>query len=221
MNGKPVTRKSATTRQRIVQAAERLFAQKGFKAMTLRDVTREARVNLAAVNYHFGTKRDLIREVVRSRFEPINEARIQRLNESIERHSPDPVPVREIFEALFHPLFDSANTRRGPDRVLMQMIGRSLSEPADFLREMHEEFFAGLSQRFLMELKRSQPQLSDAALQYRFFFSVSTMLGAISDQVRLGMISRNRIDSTNIKTLVDELVAFVAAGFTQSDGNAR
>ncbi len=181
--------------------------------MTLRDVTREARVNLAAVNYHFGSKRDLIREVVRDRFEPINAERIRRLNASVERHTPEAVPLREIFEALFRPLFSAALTSRGPDRVLMQMIGRSLSEPAGFLREMHGEFFADLSQRFLVELRRAQPLLSAAELHYRFFLCVSAMIGAISEQVLLDSLSRGLADADDIDHLAEQLIDFAAAGF--------
>ena len=73
--------------------------------MTLRDVTHEAHVNLAAVNYHFGSKRNLMLAVIRNRFEPINIKRLQKLDDLIMAHAPNPIPVDAIFAALFRPLF--------------------------------------------------------------------------------------------------------------------
>ncbi len=206
------------TRGRIVRAAEKLFAEKGFRAMTLRDVTKEAGVNLAAVNYHFGSKTNLMRAVIERRFEPINRERLEQLNVQVTGHSPDPVPLESIFEALFRPLFNHAKTARGPDRTLMQMIGRALTEPVDFMRSMHKEFFQELSRRFLGELKRSCPELSDAALQLRFFLAVSTMLGAITEQVRLENISGGKLDGQDLDRICDELTAYVVAGFRQKAG---
>ncbi len=217
MTAPPNSPKADKTRSNIVRAAEKLFAEKGFRPMTLRDVTREAHVNLAAVNYHFGSKRKLMLAVIRNRFEPINVERLARLDALIAAHAPKPIPVDAIFAALFGPLFESASTEDGPDRALMQMIGRAITEPADFMRSMHKEFFSELSQRFMNELKRSCPQLSEEALQYRFFFAINTMLGTIIEQVRLENISGGKLDATDFEKLVEQLTHFAVAGFTQTD----
>jgi len=207
---------ASKTRSQIVQAAEKLFAEKGFRAMTLRDVTKEARVNLAAVNYHFGSKTKLMRAVIHRRFEPINTQRLARLDALITEHSPAPIPLKAIFEALFRPLFNHAIHANRPDRALIQMIGRALTEPADFMRNMHKEFFVELSHRFINELKRTCPELPDEDLQFRFFLAVSTMLGAITEQVRLENISGGKLDGQDFDKLCNELTAFVVCGFKQS-----
>lgn len=204
------------TRRQIVKAAEKLFAEKGFRAMTLRDVTKAARVNLAAVNYHFGSKTNLMRAVIERRIEPINIERLERLDALIATHAPAPVPLQSIFEALFQPLFDHTKGSKGNDLVFMQMIGRALTEPAEFMRAMHKEFFAELSRCFLFELKRSCPKLSEQQLELRFFLSISTMLGTISDQVLLESISDGKLNSQNLDTICDELTAFAVAGFQQA-----
>ncbi len=207
--------KADKTRNEIVRAAEQLFAEKGFRAMTLRDVTREAHVNLAAVNYHFGSKRKLMLAVIRNRFEPINIKRLKQLDALIAAHAPDDVPVSAIFGALFRPLFESAHTQN--DQMLMQMIGRAITEPADFIRTMHKEFFTELSMRFMAELQRSCPQLSEEAHQYRFFMAISTMIGAIIEQVLLQELSNGTLDGTNFDKIADELIAFTVAGYTQAE----
>ena len=78
---------SDKTRQKILSATGKVFAQGGYRAMTLRQVTREAKVNLAAVNYHFGSKLNLMRALLRDRFEPINLQRHLLLNQQIEAHA--------------------------------------------------------------------------------------------------------------------------------------
>lgn len=204
------------TRSQIVEAAEKIFAEKGFRAMTLRAVTQAAGVNLAAVNYHFGSKTGLMRAVIQRRMEPINAERLHLLEELIAEFSPDPVPLAPIFEALFRPLFKHTRNERGKDQVFIQMIGRALTEPADFMRGMHREFFAELCQCFLSELKRSCPEISEEDLQLRFYLSISTMLGTIMEQVRLETISGPKFNCKDLDKLCDALTAFVVAGFKQA-----
>lgn len=205
------------TREQIVEAAEKIFAENGFRAMTLRAVTKSAHVNLAAVNYHFGSKTNLMRAIIERRIDPINKERIERLDTFIAEHSPKPVPLEQIFEALFRPFFDHAMHKKRPDRAFIQMVGRAMTEPADFMRNMHKEFFAELSKRFLQELKRTCPQLADQDLQLRFFLSVNTMLGTITEQARLENISGGKLSGNDLDKVCDELTAFVVAGFKQSN----
>lgn len=211
------TPKADKTCSDIMRAAEQLFAQKGFRAMTLRDVTREAQVNLAAVNYHFGSKRNLMLAVIRKRFEPINVERLKQLDALSDQHAPPPIPPHLIFDALIRPLFESANKETGPDYGLMQLIGRAITEPADFISTLHKELFAELSQRFMAELQRSCPELPATAHHYRFFFTLSTMIGAIIEQVLLKDLSEDTLDPTDFDTLIDELIAFCVAGYIQGN----
>lgn len=212
----PDTGAAAKTRIRILRAAETLFAEKGFRAMTLRDVTREARVNLAAVNYHFGSKTNLMRAVIDRRFQPINQARLRQLEAAVASRGAEPLPLEVIFSALFEPLFRQVQSARGADRTLIQMIGRALTEPTNFMREMHKEFFFELSQRFLEQLRRSCPGLSEDALQVRFFLAVSTMLGTVADQTRLEKMTGSRLGPAEMDRICRELTSFVVAGFAQT-----
>jgi len=196
-----------------VRAAEKIFADKGFRAMTLRDVTRQAKVNLAAVNYHFGSKTDLMRAVLREHFEPINRLRFARLDALVARHAPAPIPVIDIMDALVRPLFEGVNPNGARNPGLIRVIGRAISEPADFIQPFHTEFFGELTRRFLTELHRSCPQMSEEQLQFRLYLAVSTMIGSIVDQARLENMSGGKLDQGDVDRIVHEMVCFVDAGF--------
>ncbi|NBB79742.1 MAG: TetR family transcriptional regulator [Verrucomicrobia bacterium] len=212
------TAKSPTADQtalRILAAAEKIFARGGYRAMTLREVTREAKVNLAAVNYHFGSKSNLMRAIIRERFEPINVERLRLLDQSIQAHSPAPVPLAEIFDALLRPMFFFGNNSSKGGPSLTQIIGRALAEPADLLRNLHREFFEELSRRFMAELRRSCPDLDETTLQYRFFLSINTMIGTFIDQVCLEAISGGKLSHVDSDRMLRELTDFTVAGFQQ------
>ena len=125
---------SDKTKQNIMGAAGKVFARGGYRAMTLRQVTHEAKVNLAAVNYHFGSKLNLVRALLRDRFEPINQKRHHLLDQQIEAHAPNPVPVPIIYDTLFRPLFTGIGSASDKDTNLIQIIGRALTESAEFMR---------------------------------------------------------------------------------------
>ncbi len=206
---------SDKTKQKILGAAGKVFARGGYRAMTLRQVTHEAKVNLAAVNYHFGSKLNLVRALLRDRFEPINQQRHHLLDQQIEAHAPNPVPVPIIYDTLFRPLFTGIGYASDKDTNLIQIIGRALTESAEFMRGLHKEFFADLSKRYMNEIQRSCPELTPEQIQYRFFLSVSTMIGIIIEQVRLETLSDGKLDGNNLDIILNELTTFVVAGFQQ------
>lgn len=181
--------------------------------MTLRDVTRKARVNLSAVNYHYGSKEELVRAVVHERIHPINEERLRRLDQLKAEHAPHPIPVEAVFSALIRPLFESGPGGQPPDPAFIRLIGRAITEPVDFLRGMHEEFFAELCSRFLTELRRSSPCLSERDLHFRFYCAIGTMIGNIVEQTRMETISGSKFAPADFDTLVSESIQFVVAGF--------
>ena len=120
-----------------------------------------------------------------------------------------------IYDTLFRPLFTGIGSASENDTSLIQIIGRALTEPAEFMRSLHKEFFADLSKRFMSEIQRSCPELSPEQIQYRFFLSVSTMIGTVIEQVRLETISDGKLDGKNLDIILNELTTFVVAGFQQ------
>src|SRR5579863_9327890 len=95
-----------TTKDRLLDAAERLFAQHGIEATSLRVITREAGVNLAAVNYHFQSKEALMHAVIARRLDPINEKRLAMLDACEAKAGEGPLAVDEVLHALLGPIFE-------------------------------------------------------------------------------------------------------------------
>src|SRR6187401_1351461 len=123
----------AATKQAVFNAAERLFALHGFQKVSVRDITTEAKVNLASVNYHFGSKDALLFEIFRRRTAELNRERARMLHEANDRHAGRP-PVREILTALFGPPVRWSGPE-SPRRVSIQFMIRARSEGTAEMRE--------------------------------------------------------------------------------------
>ena len=139
--------REAATKAAIFNAAERLFALHGFQNVSVRDITAEARVNLASVNYHFGSKDALLFEIFRRRTAELNRERARMLHVASDRHGGKP-PVRDVLAALFEPplRWSSPEHER---RISVQFIIRARSEGTEAMREVlrtdvsHLRRFAG------------------------------------------------------------------------------
>src|SRR5512141_280407 len=112
------------TRARILDAAEMLFTEQGFEATTLRQITGVARANLAAVNYHFGSKDALIREVFSRRLTWLNQQRLQELDRLEAAAGGAPLKPSRILEAFFGVALKMAADTEGGGRTFMRLLGR-------------------------------------------------------------------------------------------------
>ena len=131
-----------TTRERILDAAEDLFAEQGF-ATSLRSITASAEVNLAAVNYHFGSKEALIQEVFARRLGPLNAERL-RLLDTIEAGSD--IRLERIVEAFVGPALRMSHNPRGA--VFMRLFGHTLSQRDDRILRLFSGQFRTVIERF-------------------------------------------------------------------------
>ncbi|WP_429885467.1 TetR/AcrR family transcriptional regulator [Geoalkalibacter halelectricus] len=173
------------TKQRLLDAAEQLFARDGFHSTSLRAITRAAGVNLAAVSYHFGGKEALVEAVFERRLAPLNAARRQRLDavrDSARTQGRAPT-IEEVLRAFIEPTL--ALREAGPGAcAFISLVGRALNEPngvvrTTFMRHMQPLF------TYLFELTRSAlPTLNTNSAFWRLLFALSTTAHAIclSDQ---------------------------------------
>src|SRR5258706_14091939 len=124
---------SADTKTRILDAAEQLFMEHGFEATSLRQLTSSAAVNLAAVNYHFGSKEELFQAVLTRRLDPMNQERIELLAK-LERESGEKPPACErILPAMLVPALRLAPHERPRRQNFLPPLGRALSGPPPLL----------------------------------------------------------------------------------------
>ncbi len=133
---------SSETKQRLLDAAERLFASRGFHHTPLRVLTAEAGVNLAAVNYHFGTKIALLRAVFERRLVPLNRTRSERLNEirHLARRQGRPPEVGKVLEAFISPVIAMSRAPAERGRSFTALVGRTLAESDDTVRNLFMEY---------------------------------------------------------------------------------
>lgn len=162
---------AASTKERILDAAERLLAKQGFEATSLRAITTEAEVNLAAVNYHFQTKDSLFRAVIARRIGPVNERRIRMLD-AIEAEAGDgPLPVGPIIDAFIRPVLEI----RGRSTSVSPIMGRVFAENAEFLDRFFQDHLAAITDRFFAALERATPHLPREEMLWRAHFLVGAM----------------------------------------------
>ena len=154
------------TRQRIVATAERLFARHGLDAVSVRDITTAARVNTAAINYHFGTKRGLVMAVLERRAEQLGERRAELLDE-IER---DPSPtLRDVVAALVIPTAELASDRRSGGYFYVGFLATVLDHP-EYVKVVANAFDE-VTNRYLVALERVTPHLPADVREFRFAFA--------------------------------------------------
>ncbi len=201
----------AATKNLVFAAAERLFAVHGFQKVSVRDITAEAGVNLASVNYHFGSKDALLFEIFRRRTAELNRTRARMLHEATDAHGGQP-PVRAILEALIAPPVRWLDPK-GDRLISVQFIIRSRSEGTEEMREALTKDVSHL-RRFADALLAARPDLAPEDVYWRLHF----VLGMIHNNRfaefdRLNTLSDGLTREDDVEPLIRRMVDFAEAGF--------
>ena len=133
---------TGATKDRILDTAEEIFADRGFAAASLREITRKAGVNLAAVNYHFGSKERLIQAVMARRLGPLNRERLVLLERILENVGTARPPVEAIVEAFIGPALRMKHALGEAGDSFLRLMGHAMNQPSDRLRELITGQFA-------------------------------------------------------------------------------
>lgn len=196
-----------STRQRILGAAEELFAERGFAGASLRQVTAAAKVNLAAVNYHFGSKDNLIEEVFRRRLDELSHRRLDRLAEVNRSHAPT---LDAVLEAFIMPALELSLDRAGGS-VFMRVLARAFAEHNSNLRKFLSDNYGHVLKEFAAAFARLLPHLDKDELYWRLDLAVGALTYAMAD---FGMIQRRsgETERQHREQMAKHLVHFTAAG---------
>ena len=211
---------TSDTKERILDAAESLFAAHGIGATSLRAIIAKANVNLAAVHYHFGSKDALLEAVARRLFGPLNEQRIRLLDEA-EKHSGKRGPsLEKILEAFIAP---TVRLGADPDRgkTFMKLVGRFLGEPELFFEHIVAKQFGELRDRFVAAVARALPSLPPDEAMWRMIFSIGAMAQTLRVSESMPAISGGKLPAGTAEEHVRRLVAFLAAGMRAPVTKAR
>lgn len=161
------------TVDRILNAATLLFAERGFAETSLRTITGMAEVNLASVNYHFGSKKDLIQAVFSRILKPFS-LELDRSLDELERSSGDAVSTKQLIECMFASLLKATEEIGEDPQRFMRLLGLAYTQSQEHLRHYIVEDFGPIYHRFTESLSRAQPNVDPVKFYWRLYF----MLGA-------------------------------------------
>jgi AcrR family transcriptional regulator len=196
---------------RILNTAEAIFAQFGYDGASLRQITRSAKVNLAAVNYHFGDKESLFREVVGRRFRSINADRLVKLQNAERAAGRAPVPLAEIIELMVRPAFELGTVNEGHG---MRIIGRSWTEPLPFMEEILSKEFQPMMTRFGQAVRRHVPNLTPEDFLWRLSFVVGAMQHTLATMHRMKDLTCGICRSDDHEGALRRFIQFAVVTFT-------
>ncbi|TMG85701.1 MAG: TetR/AcrR family transcriptional regulator [Betaproteobacteria bacterium] len=185
----------------------------GFEATSLRQITATAGVNLAAVNYHFGSKEELFQAVLTRRLDPMNQERIGLLTRFEREAAPRALSCERILAAMFIPALRLARDRRRGGKDFLRLLGRAYADPAPFIRQFLSEQYAVMISRFKAAFGRALPQLPKRELSWRLHFVMGALSYTLAGTDALKLIAElNPRDTHNDETLLRRLAPFLVAG---------
>ena len=196
------------TKTQILNVAERLMAERGFAATTLRNVVSEADVNLAAVHYHFGSKEELFRAVVRRIAVPLVKRQLHLLEQL--RKKADPPSVEELLTAFLTPPLELVMGDETYRLVRAQFMGRCRAEPESIQRIANAEFSTSM-EPFLDAFQRSLPDQSRLELLWKLDLVVASLIRVQMGAGKAGALLES-LQPQNVQTTIQKLVSFLAAG---------
>ena len=196
---------STATGERILDAAELLFIERGFAATSLRAIAAKAGVNLAATHYHFGSKNGLLAAVFHRRVEPINRQRLAELKQLIE--SDTQLTTRKVVEVFFAPFM-----HRDLYAAIPAVAGWVYGEPETITKPLLESEFSEVITAFHSALSKVMPRVSDAELRWRIHF----MVGALTQLLRLNAPLGVKSTGASFLEGLEQLINFSIAGLEQA-----
>ncbi|ACA86820.1 MULTISPECIES: TetR/AcrR family transcriptional regulator [Shewanella] len=199
------------TKTRILDAAEKLFAERGFSETSLRLITSKAEVNLASVNYHFGSKKELIRAVLARYldvFMPVASARIVTLQSSEEGAS-----LNDIFSSLVEPLLDLNQLRAEGTSTFLQLLGRGYIESQGHLRWFITTHYGEHLTQFVKAVADSAPHIPPAEMFWRLHFTLGTVVFTMASADALTEIAAADFNEHNdIEAVIRKVIPYLSAG---------
>ena len=205
------------TKKNILDAAEKLFSRHGFPSTSLRMLTKEAGVNLAAVNYHFGSKEELIKAVIERRLLPLNRLRTEKLL-SVKKRAEEEKRLpgaREVLLAFIEPTFAFRKSGEGAQNFIT-LIGRTFSEPESTVREIFLDLIRPVFKLLHDLLCEALPQVGRDTIYWRLHFTLGAMGHAMNMQHMSRLIPDDLVLKIDAVSMSEQFVDFVVSGLEAS-----
>ena len=200
-----------STKNKILDAAETLFADKGFNGTSLREITSLADVNLAAVNYHFGSKKELIKAVM-SRYMNELSPRLESALSVVCNQEKTPELI-EVFSAFIEPLLSLNVFKENGTSNFLQLLGRGYTDSQGFLRWFLTTQYPGVITNFVTAVQRAYPELTAEDIFWRLHFTMGTVVFTMSSSEALMDIAQNDFNQKlDIGDVIRKVIPFVSSG---------
>ena len=197
------------TRDRILRTAERLFAERGFNGVSVRELAAAAQVNIASIGYHFNNKEGLLSEVYRRHCEPMIEERLRGLKAaSLLRGK---AKISAIIEAFIRPALRQVEVEDGATFIRLRAV--LSGENSELLEKLVAENFDQSSTAFIDELCACLPHLTRTDVCWRFHFLLGTIYYTAAGPHRITAFSHGECDPSDTEAVIKELVPFMTQAF--------
>ena len=200
-------RDAQATKERLLEAAVRLFAANGFQGTSVRAVTQAAGTSVSAANYHFGSKEEMLGAAIRMRAEPLNRRRLEAL-ESVERASAESASVEDIVGAFVRPVFELRAAASPEDDAYRGLAARLYLDPRESVAQIRREIFEPVNERFCEALHAVMPGASRSEVDLALQLAVAVLVHLLSRDAE----SLSFGGAMDADERVSKLVAFAAAG---------
>jgi AcrR family transcriptional regulator len=205
------------TRDRILRTAERLFAERGFNGVSVRELAAAAQVNIASIGYHFKNKEGLLSEVYRRHCEPMIEERLRGLAASSRLRGN--ARVAAIIEAFIRPALQQVEVEDGATFIRMRAV--LSGENSELLEKLVAENFDQSSTAFIDELCECLPHLTRTDVCWRFHFLLGTIYYTAAGPHRIAAFSHGRCNPSDTEAVIQELVPFMTRAFVAPAGKPQ
>lgn len=212
INNQPQTTGKKRRKDRILDAAEELFAKRGFDGVTLRQIAALAEVDLALASYHFGRKRALFDAVLLRRAEILNKVRNDALDACLAAAGDQPPTVEAIIDAYLTPLGEIQNSGDKGWRNYYALVAW-VNNSAEWGKELMTLYFNPLVLRFIDALKLALPDTDEESLYWGYHYLSGALTLTFAETHRIDELSKGAANASDLKSAYAHMIPFIAAGF--------
>ena len=203
------TAKSERTKERILRAAERLFAEHGYDGVSMRGLAAAAGVQLALLSYYFRGKEGLYRAVFQRRIDPISDQRRAALRHVMEQTKPPP-SIEGVLDALARPWVELRNQRGG--QHYSRLIAREVGDPREGRRGIVKDMLDPIAIEFIGAMEKVAPERSRSQIHWAYHFFIGALLLVLANPTRAQRLSGTLCNIDDAETVISEIVSFCSAG---------
>lgn len=202
-----------STKERILNSTEKLIAEHGFAELSIRKISLQAHTNLAAINYHFGNKQQLINQVLERRLNNLFEVRMKMLHDLNQGDRQKKCNLEQILHAFIAPALYMINDVHQGGKVFMKVLARAYAEQSDSLHELLAKRYTPIIKEFAEAIQLACPDLARETIFWRFHFIIGALTYAMGDFGASSMAKQMQ-EAEYFNKSVQELIQFAVAALT-------